>query len=383
MPELCIVLTVALLTQPATPPDSYITRVEAVVEACRSDIPAMEASANAAAERLVAGGKLWAAGQPAWVSELSGRAGGLMMLQNLGDKTPEKGDVVLFAQGDNVAVPGTLVESSAFLVVFGGEKPEQGIAWFPNHADAAGISPTLANVVPAWVFSAELIGALTRLGKMPVMFETIGLPGGYPRINTFRAKGIFWHETHDVPRIEPGVLSNRYADGVAAILRRIEQENRGVLDTAGAWAAEAKSSAHRVIMYSMGHFLPDEIGKSAIGADFESGVWNSGFTAIKPPDDTYASGDVVIHIGYQHPPYGLFERARPAGARVVYVDILRHRDYSQDPGVLWIDPMWPWSDACVQLEGYDIPILPPSGIVNSAIAWEIYRVARQKMAERR
>ena len=72
----------------------------------------------------------------------------------------------------------------------------------------------------------------------------------------------------------------------------------------------------------------------------------------------------------------MLERGRRAGAKVVYVDVLQHRDYTKDRGVIWIDPMWPWTDACVPIENYDVPALASSGIVNGAIAWEIYRVTR-------
>jgi len=81
-----------------------------------------------------------------------------------------------------------------------------------------------------------------------------------------------------------------------------------------------------------------------------------------------------VHICYQHPTDALLRKARPAGARVVYVSLYADRDFTKDDGVIWIDPMWNWSDACVPLEGYDIPLLPASGIVNGAIAWEIHRL---------
>jgi len=58
---------------------------------------------------------------------------------------------------------------------------------------------------------------------------------------------------------------------------------------------------------------------------------------------------------------------------------MRHRDYAGDPEVIWVDPMWPWYDACVDLEGYDVPVLASSGIVNGAIAWEIYRLTKEAL----
>ena len=374
-----LTLVFASLLLGAEGDSSYLLRTATAVNACRNEIPAMQAPAEAAALRLAEGGALWAAGHPAWVSELTGRAGGIMLINNLGDKTPKQGDVVLFARVDGVELPQGVLESGAMVIGFGADPGDYDIPWIYSQAADAGISPTLANVIPGWIFSAELVAALTCLGKMPVMFETIGLPGGFPRIYKYQREGILWHDTHDVKPVAPGVLGNRYADAVTAILGRADAENSRNFLTAASWAAEAITGGHKVIMYSMGHFLPDEIGKSAIGADFESGTWNSGFTYLTPPDDAYADGDVLIHIGYQHPPDGLLKAGRAAGAKVVYVDILRHRDYGDDSGVLWIDPMWSWPDACVTVEGYDIPILPPSGIVNSAIAWEIHRLTREQL----
>ncbi|GMV93773.1 MAG: hypothetical protein AMXMBFR82_35510 [Candidatus Hydrogenedentota bacterium] len=359
---------------------SYLERTANAVDACRQQIPAMQSPADSAAKRLAEGGALWAAGHSAWVSELSGRAGGMMLIKNLGDATPAAGDVVLFAQVEGVELPASVLESGAFIVGFGARRPNDSMPWFANPAADAEISPTLGNVIPGWIFTAELVSALTRLGKMPVMYETIGLPGGYPRIYKFQREGIFWHEPHDVKPIDASALGNQYADAVNGILRRANVENRRNFATAGTWAAEALSGGHQVFMYCMGHFVPDEVGKTVIGEDFTAGVWNSGFTNLQPPSGAYNKGDVLIHIGYQHPPRGLLDAGRAANARVLYVDILRDRDFVDDSGVIWIDPMWSWPDACVTVEGYDIPILPPSGIVNSAIAWEIHRITRENLA---
>jgi hypothetical protein len=134
-------------------------------------------------------------------------------------------------------------------------------------------------------------------------------------------------------------------------------------------------------MYSMGHIFPAEVERTAIGKLFKSGEWYSAFSYMKPPDDAYHPGDVLVHIGYQHPPTVMLQRARRSGARVIYVDILQDRDYARDQGVIWIDPMWPWADACVPIRGYDVPALPASGIVNGAIAWEIWRVTQRALGE--
>jgi len=339
----------------------------------------MKAAADAAAARLNKGGRLLAGGDPSAVGELCGRAGGLMMIKGMRDSTPQKDDVVLFAPSRNGAVPRKVLDSGALLIVFGNEISSPGVLCFANHADEAGISPTLANVIPAWVFTGELVAALTRLGRMPVLYESIGLYGGVPRIYQYEQKGIFWHDKHEVPPIAAGVLGHRFIDAVADMLRRVEAEERKNINRAAGWAAAAKRSGKQLFMYSMGHIFPAEVEKTAIGQLFKSGVWNSGFSYLKPPDDACNAGDVLIHIGYQHPPTEMLRRARHSGARVVYVDVLRDRDYVHDRGVIWIDPMWPWSDACVGIEGYDVPALASSGIVNGAIAWEIYRVTQRSL----
>ena len=70
-------------TVAADVPPSYLARVENALELCRADIPKMQPEAEKAAARLAGGGKFWAAGQPSMVSELTGRAGGFMMLKPL------------------------------------------------------------------------------------------------------------------------------------------------------------------------------------------------------------------------------------------------------------------------------------------------------------
>lgn len=359
-------------------PDSCLERVVKALDACRADIPAMQSPAEAAAERLAAGGALWVCGQPSMVSELSGRAGGIMMIRGLRDKQPEAGDVVLFFPEDGDTVSRERPGNGALVIVFGaGHGPGREL-FFSNHAEECGVSPTLANAIPGWVFTGELVAALTRLGKMPVIYESIGAYAGNARIQQYKSGAIGWHDDMTVPPAAHGLLGNRFIEIISGMLRRVQQDEHGDLARAGAWVRQAKADGREVIMYSMGHLFPDEVAKTAIGRLFRSTVWNAGFRTHAKPDDTYTPGDVLIHIGYQHPPEVLLGRARPAGAKVAYVALYADRDYVEDDGVIWIDPMWDWPDACVPLEGYDVPLLPASGIVNGAIAWEIYRLSQPR-----
>jgi len=71
----------------------------------------------------------------------------------------------------------------------------------------------------------------------------------------------------------------------------------------------------------------------------------------------------------------MLERAKSSGAKAVYIAPYMDRDFPTDKDTIWIDPMWPFGDACVPIPGYDVPALASSGVVNAAIAWELYRVS--------
>ncbi len=361
-----------------TPADgSYLVRMAGAVETVRADVGTMVPVAEQAAGRLADGGKLYAAGQPSLVAEITGRAGGLMMIKPLAAAIPAPRDVVLFAPERGMDLPEPLRGTKAMVVVFGGPVAG-GHDWpaFSNHAAETGISPTLANAIPAWMFTGEIVGALTRIGKMPVVFETIGAYGGYARMAQYKSGEIAFHDDRNVPPCAAGALANAYAEAVTGMLLRIEKEERTALDRAGEWVREARNGKKQLFMYSMGHLFPDEVGNTDIGRLFHSAGWNAGFRAPHP-EDSYREGDLAVHIGYQHPTDALLRRARPAGARVVYVSLFADRDFAKDDGVIWIDPMWNWPDACVPLEGYDVPLLPASGIINGAVAWEIYRLGTE------
>ena len=353
----------------------YLKRVMHCTALCREDIAAMETPANHAAQLLFKGGKLWAAGQPSLISEISGRAGGFMAIHPLGSATPTKDDVVLYTSELNKPIPESLKKSGAFIVVFGDMNEFPVTVSFSNHAVEANISPTLANAIPAWLFTGELIGALTRLGKMPVIFESIGAYSGNARIVQYKSGAIMFHDDKTVPAVPAGKIGNTFADRITAMLKRVKAEEYKKIVLTARWVREAKAADKRLFMYSMGHLFPDEVSGTDMGKLFHSDVWNAGFPHSIKPNDVFQSGDMIILIGYQQPPDDLLRKARPAGARVSYLALRADRDYVKDSGVIWIDPMWDWPDACVPLEGYDVPLLAASGVINGAIAWEIYRLS--------
>ncbi len=360
---------------PGAAEESHLLRAAMALEDCAEAVPDMTAATEAAAERMAGGGRCWIAGHPGLVSEFSGRAGGLMMVRRLDAEKVSEKDVSLYFRVE-AERPDGVFPPAGYVVGFGpGEAPGADV-WFDTQAARHGISASLAGAIYGWVFTGELVAALTRRGKMPVVYESIGAYGGYARIQKYGNGGVAWHEDMEVPAIEPGVMAARYIEAVAAMLRRADREEAESLARAAAWARVARQDGKKCVMYSMGHLFPGEIEETGIGSQFESAVWNGGFPHSAKPAHTFGEDDCVIHIGYQHPPEVLLRRAISAGARAAYVSVRPHRDFLNMESSLWIDPMWDWPDGCVEIAGYDVPALPASGIVNAAIAWEIYRLAR-------
>jgi len=368
----CVLLACCAAAQPA--PSTYLNRVEKALQLGAQDLRAMTPAANQVAARITTGGNLYASGHPALVSEVTGRAGGLMLLQDLGNKTPTAADAVLFFGSPEHPLLPKISELGALVVSFGLEDAQNALK-IPVLGPESGISNTLGMTISAWLFTSELIAACTRLNKMPVIYETIASYDGQARTQQFKDKGIFWHDSHNVPNISPTQLGEAYIKQTVAMLKRVSATHRPSLDRAAQWAREAKLAGRQTIMLSMGHLVPAEIENSEIGAFFKPGRWNAGFKNNEPLLDPFRSGDCVVHIGYQFPPAQLLREANAARANVVYLSILADRDFPSGQRTAYIDPMWPWADACVDLPGYDIPILPASAILNATIAWELYRLA--------
>ena len=370
-------LTVSLVISSvlaAAPAESHLERMSQLLGKCLGDVPTMIPVAEDAAKRLSAGGRLWASGQPSLVSEISGRAGGFMMIRPLGESVPAENDVILHTPEAGIPEPKSQKDSKALWIAFGPSKLE-GFEAFSNHAAEFGVSPTLANAVPAWLFTGELIAALTRLGKMPVIYESIGAYSGNARIQQYKNGETAFHDAKDVPPAVPaGQISTKFVMFLKDRLDRLEKEQRRNIELAGKWAREARAQNRRLIMYSMGHLFPDEVGKTEIGKIYLSDVWNAGFHH-PTPQDTYSPGEFIAHIGYQQPPDNLLRKACPVGVRVAYLSVRPDRDFMKPEGpAVWIDCMWDWPDACVSIQGYDVPLLASSGILNGAMAWEIYRL---------
>ena len=87
--------------------------------------------------------------------------------------------------------------------------------------------------------------------------------------------------------------------------------------------------------------------------------------------DASRSPPLVLYIGYQFAPQKLVDQAKAMGVKLVYFDVQPAQPPEPASNILYIDPAWPLTDGCVTVPGYDIPILPASGVVQAAIYWTI------------
>jgi hypothetical protein len=354
-------------------------RAIALMEAA---LPGMRGLAEQLAEAAIATNRLLVSGTHHVVQEWKGRSGGLMLLRPLGDDVAPE-DALLHAAVGDAPVPDE-ARNAPCLKVLIGEEPVAGFAHVPSHAGACGLSESGAAALAGFVLTAEFVAACTRRGRMPVMYESIGMYHGFTRIHRFlhanqsfhgEGEGMYASEVGPQPA---GVLGRAFLEGMRAIIERLEREMRPRIEHAAAWAIEAKRTGRRVAMMTMGkHLFPREVTESEMGQFFEAGDWPTGFSGRTMPELDFGPGDVILHIGYQHPPASLLRYAAAHGCKVAYSSVLEDRDYRDAPDVTWVDPMFRWEDAIVPLDGYPIPILPPSGLVNIVLTWELYRLARR------
>ena len=72
-----------------------------------------------------------------------------------------------------------------------------------------------------------------------------------------------------------------------------------------------------------------------------------------------------------YPSRELVKDAAKKGYKLAYLTVQSAEPAEPKKNVLYMNPGWPLPDSCVTVPGYDIPILPASGVVNGAIYWAL------------
>lgn len=373
------------MTCPDSPSAAYLDRLLMAVEQQVASLPTQTYLAEAAADRLIAGGRIWLAGDMGFIIEGLNRAGGMMTIRKLGKAEDlEAGDVVLFGSlsvnnEDERDMVQRCLEIGVLPVLFDPEKP-----LVPASLDAA-IPPvgseeylpfaSPANAISLWTFTAELVSALTRKGKMPPMYQSVVVPGGRERNASHLP--LAWEPETPTP-VNPLVLGRTYLSRLARCIRKLRASEMAQFAQAGKLAADAMAAGHTAWIVPEGHLPPYQpgIAENLAGLRRLDGGRNAERVA-----ETVKPGDVILYIGYYEPFGPWVENAHAAGAKIVtIVSGTPDRPASAMGADINISGCWPYGDALVQVPGYDVSILPPSGVIQSAAYWmlvaEILAAAR-------
>ncbi len=195
-------------TSPARGARAYADWYRQCIDGLTQDMPNISAAANASAAKFVNSNYLFAVmGDGNLVSESCGRAGGIMAWNNV--NTSGSNQVVLDfveeANQDNDLNTATQLHNNGNLVIIFGNtaalqravtlNSQYDYAINVHAAPNAGLllmsdgswqvnTDIVAKITALWTWTAEIVGASTRLGKMPTVWESVMVTGGSARDNS-------------------------------------------------------------------------------------------------------------------------------------------------------------------------------------------------------
>ena len=341
---------------------NYLSRLQDTIGQTRSNLPAVTRLADQAARHFIAGGNLWAAGrQIDFISEACGRAGGLMAIAPLNKEALSDHDIILYA------VPGRINDEDSRII----EQWQKHGAMVVKFESPAGVFDdyfpldTVANVSHLWAWTGEFVAACTRLGKMPVLYQSYGLPGGIERGKRYQGKR--FHDDLTIKPIAPNVLGKLYLDEIEKMLVFIQGSQMPKILQAARWWREVPTTSALTLVN--GHLFPRHVqdSRSLTFSEFAAAaVWEH-----RKPNEAAHPPRFVLYVGYQFAPQELLDQAKTGELKLVYFDVRPAQPPEPASNILYINPAWPLTDGCVTVPGYDIPILPASGVVQAAIYWTI------------
>lgn len=398
----------------STAAESYLEALLRKLDKCEEQLPALTMLGERLAERHLHGGII---GFP-WIGstleqELIGRSGGVMHVGfdrgwKKERKMEEKAqDMVVFAW-DADPKPDDLKRLQEFkekgmLVIGFGAKGKKELAqhvaacdvWIDsgsNEQDYAvdlgngrrtGKTEHFTNAVNSWLLTAEFVAALTRQGRMPTMWKSWMTTDGRAWSDKYFTKMQF-HDDVTVPKVAAGDLGRQYSERARYMVERLKRTQLPQLEAmAGQIDAELKAG-RKTMVASAGHMVMNYVGR------FDDALWAENHelhdnveAQMTSFEKTTPDEALVLRLdanGLHQSVHELFQRKHQ---RVLLITAENPRPEFRIPGGydLLVDPGFTFGDACVSVEGYPIPILPPSGIMQIA-AYEAINVEVHKRRAR-
>ena len=374
----------------ASAAESFIPRLEKRVTQWREELPALREAAQIAAKGVLAGGNLYVTGtQPSFGAEAGGRSGGLMFLTSYHPEVElTERDTILAAMtgAEDEQTLASLQEAisraeaaGARVVLFAGaardrlRKSSASLRILPRKPfdEDEALSnlsiESVSNVIALWAWTGEFVTACVEQGKMPCMYESYGMPGGCERADVLRAKGEpRFHEVTNVTPESAAGLGERYLEAVGNALAMTWERNQEAFDHAAMLIRQAHEGGHVAYVFHVGHMFPTEFQV------LQNPEW---FRSVGPEDKPKPE-DVAIMIEYQGFPWRQTDDIAKVGSPcIVTCSHLPPAEFTQNPRNVYINPCWEIYDAGVILNGYDVRMLPISGVMQSAIYWQLVEKA--------
>jgi len=393
----------------AAPLNDYLAFVRQSCDATETRIPQMTQLAETVAERHIAGGLfgvIWeppsATGPQGTQYEMKGRSGGLAAFDvNLKSKlaTASRDKDVALIGWQRAPGPTDLeilkkYHEKYFIIAFGPrDLPELAEfvplcdAWIDTGLGAddrvlkladgsrAGRGNMLVNTLNSWTFLGEVVAALTRRGKMPVILKSHTWEDSKEWNGRYRGKMTF-HDDLTIAPIPAGTLSRRYLDGIRELVKRFEATQTANVGKAADLIVAELAQGRKTVVAQTGHTTFEYVGK------YEDAVWAAPEVLydtagrIKQYPELTPEGALALRLGYSGEDRKMTDVMRAHKQRIMLIASLADKgaDAQLQPDVLTaIDMGWDFGDALVMVEGYPIRIFPPSGVMQ-LVAYETVNV---------
>ncbi|HWB05459.1 MAG TPA: hypothetical protein VG796_20745 [Verrucomicrobiales bacterium] len=393
---------------PAGPAERYLDALTVELYAAAKRQPEITALAEKLAERYTKGGLIGFASTGSTLeTELYGRSGGLMHTgfdrpwKNERTEEEKKLDVIIYSW-DAPPQSGDLDRIKAdkakglFVLGFGPKKmaalaPHIAVcdAWVNNgggETDAAvdtggrraGRMNHFTNAVNGWLVIGEMVGALTRQGKMPTIWKNWFANQSQEWTDKYYGK-VQFHDDFKVPPQPAGDLAKRYLERLRYMVARLKNTEAATLKKMAERIDTELRAGRKTMVASCGHMPVNYVGKydDALWAENHE-VHDNEKTQIEDWQNKTADDALVLRpgdFGLHRSIHDLFQKKKQ---RVMLITAENPRpDYAVPPGYeLRADCGAAFGDACVFLEGYPVGILPPSGVMQIA-AYETINVELQ------
>jgi hypothetical protein len=391
----------------------YLELIHQRIAGIRGELPRLIELGEGMAAPLLRGGNLFTPHIGTyWPSEFGGRAGGLMGLKPAATYVARSENDVAFttlpdprrAKLSDDPRWRRLIDSPAKIFISGrpedvsGACPIQRVAGFTGGAGAdeglcahAALNP-LAPIRPfdqlmrGWLVTGEMIAAMTRGGRMPIIWMSVWLEGAMVRnASFFKHDNVrepwyppLFHEDIYVPPLAPGHVANEFLTELerifAIVARQSEQLSRG-----GAWMAEAARTGNRVSTVLVGHSYPEILELAEPKAYPLAWLPSVSDLRVAHPDDLGA-GDVGLHLGYAPVDVVDVQRILDRGVRFIYTSPYgRPAGLKDHENLIWLELPWRPADATVDVPGYSVRILPMSSSAHTMVYFQLMCEMAERM----